>query len=107
MKINYKTGGLKVIKQQERCTDNEVDYAVFKCEFPDKFDAIALRKNDKHKVKIISLICFIPSLFSEIEENETYIFTGFISFGYGSTFLVVEDFYCPKTGVSWAAKEDS
>ena len=103
MRIKYETSRLKVIDVQVRTKKDDSQYAVISIEFPDRFDAISLRKNPKHKKKHISMLCFTPHAFPSIIPENEYIFKGFVSFGYGSTFLVIEDFYDAKTGESFLA----
>lgn len=46
-------------------------------------------KNDR-KVKPPAIMCFENDLYKRIEEEEVYSFEGFVSFGMGNTFFVVQ-----------------
>lgn len=70
--------------------ENETEYAVFQVVHSDNFGTFSLIKS-KRKEKKITLMCFKEHIFENVMEGETYSLSGFISFGYGNTFLVVDD----------------
>jgi len=101
MKIKFQTSKLRTLSVQVREKAEGTKYAIISIDYPDRFDAIALKKNPTHKSKHISLICFLQNMYEMLEADKEYLFSGFVSFGYGSTFLVLEDFIDASTGESW------
>lgn len=69
---------------------NETEYAVFQVVHNDSFGTFSLIKV-KGKPKNITLMCFKEHIFENVVEGETYSLSGFISFGYGNTFLVIDE----------------
>ena len=78
-------------------------YAVIKVSFSDSWDTYSFtRIHKRYKTKYLTLMCFEESLFQEImgiikrcfEQDgfaPTMSFEGFVSFGYGNTYLVIEE----------------
>ena len=56
----------------------------------DNVEPISFR-SEKNKRKFITLMCFDERLFKTLVCNEVYSFTGSVSFGFGNTYLVVEE----------------
>lgn len=90
MKIHFNTDLVELKEVQERMKEDGDSYAVLRIEPKDTFNTFALKNKAKAKKKQITLLCFIPSLYEELKIEERLKFEGFVSFGYGNTFLVVE-----------------
>jgi len=48
-------------------------------------------RQTKHKRNFVTLMCFNERLFKTLVCNEVYSLTGCVSFGFGNTYLVVEE----------------
>lgn len=70
-------------------TKNMEEYAVIHVAFEDCFDEKKLMENFKKKHKSITLMCFLPNIYERLVVGDRFSFEGFISLGYGNTFLVV------------------
>jgi len=82
MKITWKgrKGELKAVSVREaHSTKDGKEYAVL--------TVVASRRGGKN----ITMMCFIPAIYNVLSLNDTYSYSGFVSFGYGNTFLVVEE----------------
>lgn len=98
MKIKFKTGLITIAEIQVRARKdkegNMTEYAVLSGFHFDRFSEFTLREKLHGKPvpgKKITFMCFYRPLWDIIEPNHEYMLTGFVSFGYGNTFLVVEE----------------
>ena len=69
------------------------EYAVFSVTFNDIFDGGTLTYVNHKAEKKITLMCFKEELYKRVVIGECFSFKGFVSFGYGNTFLVVKRIY--------------
>ena len=70
------------------------EYAVLSVFYFDRFDGMSLRRLLGKKPpagKKITLMIFNPPLYKLLSVGSSYMFRGFVSFGYGNTFLVCEE----------------
>ena len=84
---------IKSINYRTRITDSgeEQPYLSMKVESMDDFDSVTFSKiKAKRKRKDINVMCFRSNLFESFSEGEIYDLSGFISFGYGNTYLVIK-----------------
>lgn len=98
MKIKFKTGLITIAEIQIRARKdrdgNMSEYAVLSGYHFDRFSEFSLREKLNGKPvpgKKITFMCFYRPLWQIIELNHQYMLKGFVSFGYGNTFLVVEE----------------
>jgi hypothetical protein len=85
------------------------EYAVFSVFHFDRFDECSLLKRahvSKSPGKKITIMCFLPGLYNQVERGKTYMFKGFVSFGYGNTFLVTEEIITQAGEVLSSWEED-
>jgi hypothetical protein len=102
MKINFRTTEGHIKDVQIRQKEDGTQYAVLRISAKDDFDGFRLRKSQKTPAtKDITLLCFIPAMFESFQVVTRAIFKGFVSFGYGNTFLVLEDYIDARTGESF------
>lgn len=97
-KVKFTLEKVLIIKKDIRTKvnlRNGIDdrYAVLSVSIRDNLDVIKNTFVDKVKKKFITLMVFDEFLCVTLAENCKYSFTGFVSFGYGNTYLVVEKAY--------------
>lgn len=87
----YKLLDVQVRKKGGKLIDGEEPlYAVLRISSIEQFDNFRLKKRPERQQKNITMICFTRHLWKMISPENLYVFKGFVSFAYGSTFLVVE-----------------
>ena len=69
------------------------EYAVISITFNDIFDGDTLTYVNRKAEKKITLMCFREELYKRVVIGDCFSFKGFVSFGYGNTFLVVKRIY--------------
>jgi hypothetical protein len=73
------------------------EYAVIGIGTISDFDDLTLESFPRNrKVKVLSLMCFIPSIYNNVHEGQMYVFKGKVGFGYGNTYLTVEEACLPN-----------
>lgn len=75
--------------RKNQWTKNIEPYAVITITHEDTFDETQLIQSTKKTHKKITLMCFQEILYKRLVVGDRFSFSGFISFGYGNTFLVV------------------
>lgn len=80
---------IDIRKKKNPYTGNEEFYAVIKVILIDKFDTFKMAHTSHVRHKGITLMCFREPIFKCLVESEMFSFSGFVSFGYGNTYLVV------------------
>lgn len=86
------------------------DYAVIGIHLQDSFDSQRFRPGVKPVQKKLTLMCFLEDIWKRLVEGKKFSFRGFVSFGYGNTFLVVEDAFS-SLGINvledaWSEKQE-
>lgn len=84
------------IRKKKNYLGNLEEYAVLQVGTITDFDELSLEDNPSvQRVKPITLMCFIESIFKHIHEGRIYSFAGKVGFGYGNTYLVIMEAYLP------------
>lgn len=73
-------------------TNKEEEYAVIQVIPEREVDLIVDETRKKHRrKKFLSLMCFIPGIYTKIQRGNIYSFSGFVSWGYGCTYFCVKE----------------
>lgn len=94
-KIKWEGNRLEImdisIRRRRKDDNSYEEYAVLKVPLMDSFDALTHNEFPKRKrFQDIALMCFDVNLYGHFVIGEIYSFEGFLSFRYGSTYLVIE-----------------
>ena len=76
--------------RKNQWTKNMEEYAVVSIEFKDMFDEATLALTQRLSHKKITLMVFREEIYKRLIVGDRFSFGGFLSFGYGNTFLVVK-----------------
>lgn len=77
------------LRKRRGSDGEESEYAVLKIGSFDLLDNFLL--NPRLSKKAITLMCFEEGIYYHLEPEKRYSFKGFISFGYGNTYLCIKD----------------
>lgn len=81
---------LEIQLRTKRDSDGgESEYAVLKVGTLDLLDEF--QSTGSASRKVITLMCFEPSIYFKLQDGDWYRMKGFVSFGYGNTYLCITE----------------